>query len=410
MAYAFIEDQQDRQITQIASFSAALSQYGIDQSSSLLAAQIATMRSLSMLEEAVPVNKSIADSTVRRNVLLAGFLGLLGAVALVYVLERLDESIRGQDELKELTGLPVLGAVLFHPRSGEPAEMVMSRGGRHGHQSEAYKFIRTNLEFLGLESQGVRTLLVTSSSPQEGKTTTATNIAISAANEGKSVVLVDSDLRRPRLHKLFAVNGTAGLTTVLLGETTLDKALYPASGTPGLTVLPAGPLPVDPTPVLRSRAMKDLVAELKRTYDLAVFDTGPALAVTDPLILATLVDGVILVVADRSSRRSATRQAAANLRQANPKVMGTVINKVRRKGGGYYSHYYYYYHHQYYSSSNGHEGETGLRSRLAATLGRFRRSAPSGKRNGASPPPEGPATEGGAAPNGADPERTGRQA
>ena len=220
--------------------------------------------------------------------------------------------------------------------------------------------------------KGTILLLVTSSKPAEGKTTTAANLAISVANEGKSVILVDADLRKPAIHRVFDIDGgnQQGLTHVLLGHNTLDEVLS-TTRVRGLRILPSGPLPPDAAQVLRTAGMRKLMQQLKNRADLVIFDSPPLLSVTDPMLLAPMVYGVILVVDAQGTPRETVRQGATILRQAMPGFSGTVLNKVKRGGGGYYYNYYYYYSSNN-GTSSGHRGRFHLPTFLRRALRRIR--------------------------------------
>ncbi|MEE9199793.1 MAG: polysaccharide biosynthesis tyrosine autokinase [Dehalococcoidia bacterium] len=349
-AQTFIEEIRDRQFTQIAQFQASLGQYGISQDPSIIAAQAATMGNLSIVENAVPPSSPSSPRTAL-NMFLASILGLAVAVGVVFVLERLDDSIKSPDDLKAITGLSTIGVVLHHKTSDRQRPITLTDEHQDSILAESYKFLRTNLEFAALGTDGIGTLLVTSSSPKEGKTTTATNLAIAIARGGKSVILVDSDLRRPALHRMFDIENQKGLTNLLLGNATLEEVMAPTA-VDGLQVIPSGPLPPDATVVLRSPRMKEAVAQFQDAADMVILDSPPLLVVTDPMLLAAMVSGVLLVV-DPGTSRDAVRQAAESLRQANPPLIASMLNKVSTKGKRDYYYYHYYYYYDYYSSEDG---------------------------------------------------------
>jgi len=352
-AQAFIEETQDRQLSQIARFQAILTQNGSNVDPNNLAAQVAvTMSNLSILEPALVPGGPISAST-KRNLILAVFLGIVAAGAVAFIKEHLDDRLKSPDELKAVTGMTTLGAVLRYKTSkgAKPIPMFLEERG-HSAKVESYKFLRTNLEFSGWGVKGLNTVLVTSSSPGEGKTTTATNLAISLAQEGKSVVLVDLDLRRPALHKVFDLKEPKGLTNVLMGNAVLEEALSPTQ-LPGLRVLASGPIPPDPTLLIRSPKMAELLRSLKTAADFVVFDSPPLLAVTDPLLLASHVDAVLMVIDAEKTNRNTAHRGAEVLRQAKPEIRGVVLNKIAPKGAGSGYYYYYYYYYYDYAAKNG---------------------------------------------------------
>ena len=230
---------------------------------------------------------------------LGALIGLVVVGVAIFAIEYLDFSIKGPEELKFITNMPVLGSVMRH-RGNDGRELVDLSPDAQGHNplAESYKFLQTNLRFASLDVNGeetLNTLLVTSSSPAEGKTTAAANLSISVAKEGNSVILVDADLRKPALHRVFGLNDRKGLTHLLMGTATLDEVMAETE-IGGLHVIPSGPLPPDATYILRSAKMKEVIASLRSRVGLVVFDSPPLLSVTDPMVLAPLVDGTLLLV------------------------------------------------------------------------------------------------------------------
>ena len=368
-AQTFIEDLQERQFAQIAQFQASLSQYGISQDPSIIAAQVATMQTLSILEEARTPTQPSNPPNQWRDVLLGALLGLIAAGFVVFVIEYFDDSIKSVEELKSISGLELAGSVTggLSPSGSVPLQrlsggrlpLILDDEDQRSPLAEAYKYVVLNLEFSTLTETDMNTIMVTSALPGEGKTTTATNVAISMARGGKSVVLVDSDLRKPAMHTILGLEPSRGLTSALLGTATIDEVLL-SSGVENLKVVVSGPLPPDSTRVLRSPRMVELIKALEERADIVIFDSPPVLAVADPIVLAAQVDGVLLVVDSNGTRRDALRRTAQNLNQVNPNILGAVLNKVKSgRSGGYY---YYDSYHSY--SADGAAG---------ASDGRFRR-------------------------------------
>lgn len=267
VARIFIDDFRSRQLTQIAQFQASLSQYGISEDPSIFAAQASTLSTLSVVEPALPPLSPYSPRT-KLNILLGVVLGLLVVGLVVFLLEYLDERIKSIDELGLVTGLntagsgmPTFGTVLNYGASDDGrGPIIYSQDHQQSPLVEAYKFLQTNLEFAALDSEAIKTLLVTSSAPREGKTTTAANLAISVAREGKPVILVDADLRKPGLHRIFDIADHKGLTNLLLGNATLDEALAQTQ-IQGLRVIFSGPLP----PVPQNERAGRGAQELRRT-------------------------------------------------------------------------------------------------------------------------------------------------
>ncbi|NPV51927.1 MAG: CpsD/CapB family tyrosine-protein kinase [Firmicutes bacterium] len=205
--------------------------------------------------------------------------------------------------------------------------------------SEAFRTLRTNLQFVRLDSP-LRSLAVTSTAPGEGKSTVAANLAIAVAQAGKSTILVDADLRRPKLHKMFNLPNRTGLTNLLLGNSGLE--VLHDTGVEGLKLLPSGALPPNPSELLGSGAMTRVVEALDAEADFLIFDTPPMMAVTDAAVLGTKVDGVLLVLRLGQAAREGVMRAKTLLQNANARVLGVVVNGIKPEGR--YNYYYYYYY------------------------------------------------------------------
>lgn len=372
-AETFINDFRDKQFLQIAQFQASLAQYGILQDPGIIAAQASTMGALRVAEPAIPP-AAPSSPRVLTNIVLAAGMGLLLATVVIFALEHLNDTVKSPDELKALIGVTTLGSVLRYPRQEGISPITLGEDHHLSAVYESYKFLRTNLQFAALGTRGFRTLLVTSASPEEGKTTTAANLAISVAREGKSVILVDSDLRKPAVHRVFDLKEQKGLTNLILGHAELDEVMA-STAVDGLKVIPSGPVPPDATMVLGSPKMRELVEQLRAMADVVIFDSPPILAVTDPMILAPIVDCVLMVVDIERTSRDTLRRSADALRQANPAFVGAVMNKIStrgRRGGSYYYYYYYYYSGD---SKNGRRRGSKRLGPLGKLLGRERRTS-----------------------------------
>jgi capsular exopolysaccharide synthesis family protein len=202
--------------------------------------------------------------------------------------------------------------------------------------------LRTNLQFSTVD-RPFKTLLITSANPTEGKSTTLANLAVVMAQAGLSVIAVDSDLRRPLLHKIFRLPNAEGLTNALLHSNPEPDAYLQATDVENLQVLTTGPLPPNPAELLGSERMKGLVAHLKGKADILLFDSPPSLAVADAAILAAQLDGVLLVVDAGSTRRELVTRAVEGLNKIGANLLGVALNRLSSRGGGYYYYYYHYY-------------------------------------------------------------------
>ncbi|HJW82791.1 MAG TPA: CpsD/CapB family tyrosine-protein kinase [Anaerolineae bacterium] len=204
--------------------------------------------------------------------------------------------------------------------------------------AEAYRTLRTNIEFSSLD-RSLHTLLVTSPSPNEGKSTTLANLAVTMAQAEKKTILVDADLRRPSLHTLFGVGNEAGLTTMFVDSKSMQAPPLQDVGVPNLLLLPSGPLPPNPAELLGSKRMDSVLAALKERADIVLFDAPPVIAVTDAVVLGTRLDGVLLVIGAGQTKREHARRARELLEKVKVRVIGVALNNVSLDSalGGYYS-------------------------------------------------------------------------
>jgi protein-tyrosine kinase len=222
---------------------------------------------------------------------------------------------------------------------GIPANMIVTHKEPGAAASEAFRVLRTNLQFLGLDKP-IKSLLITSATPGEGKTTTVANLAVAFAQAGSSVCLVDADLRRPMVAKLFGTDNWSGLTTALIGQGSLEDCLK-ETAVPGLTLLPSGPIPPNPAELLGSARMGKLLAGLEEQFDMVLVDTPPVLAVADAAVLSPKMGGVVLVVRAGQVARQQTVRAKAALEAVQARVLGVVLDAIEPEGRAGY--YYYYY-------------------------------------------------------------------
>jgi len=204
--------------------------------------------------------------------------------------------------------------------------------------SEQYRTIRTNIQF-SMVDKNLKTLVCTSSIPAEGKSTTISNLAVTIAQQGQKVLLVDADLRKPTIHQIMEVKNQIGLTNMLTKSETTKKAVLKAPKTANLFILPSGPIPPNPSELLGSKKMENLISTFLEEYDLVLFDTPPVLAVADAQILSGRCDGVILVIRSKQTEKKNLVKAKELLERTKSNLLGTVFNGVDQKE----AHYYYYY-------------------------------------------------------------------
>ena len=322
---------------------------------------------LDLYEPAI-VPQSHIRPYVGRNTLLAIIVGAMLAIGVIFLLDYLDDTVKSPDEVREDTGLATLGVIAEIP-GNSPDQMLITRHTPRSPTSEAFRGIRTNLGFSAIDRE-LTTMLVTSASPGEGKSTIASNLAVVMAQTGKKVLLIDADLRLPKQHKVFKVGNNQGLTTALLDSETPLSHHFHATRIRGLHLMTSGPLPPNPSELLNSKRMGEVIEMLKDEVDIVVFDTPPVLTVADAAILGAQVNGCVLVAEVGITNRSAVVRAVEMLQSTGGKVFGVTLNKLNLKRLGYYD---YYYHYQYYAYAYDYNVKKPSNSKPPRLLKRFPR-------------------------------------
>lgn len=281
-----------------------------------------------------------------QNLLMALAAGLGLGVGLAFLLEYLDWTIKTPEELDAVYGASTLGVIGLIKNGSRGSEGLVTLAAPRSPISEAFRALRTNIQFASPD-RPVRSLLVTSAGPTEGKTLVSANLAVVLAQAGKRVIAVDADLRRPRLHKVFELQREPGLTDLVLDrQDGLERYLQPTS-VENLRVLTSGPLPVDPAELLGSARMGEMMAALQEQADVVVYDSPPAATVTDAVVIGSRVDAVLQVVRAGGPRRDVVRRTKAVLEKVGAHILGPVLNQVNLSDVGYYNYYYYYgYYHE----------------------------------------------------------------
>jgi len=300
-----------------------------------------------------PVSPRVLFSTA-----LAAVVGLLVAVGLVFLKEALDDSVKGPEELSEQTGLPVLG-MIARVRKGGTKPIVVAEP--RSPIAEAFRSLRTNLQFTSVD-RPLRTLLITSPTPSEGKSTLAVNLSAVLAQSGRSVMLVDADMRRPMLHKRLEVSNRSGLSDLFVQQHIDLTTAVRSTGIKGVSVVASGAIPPNPAELVGSAKMGDILEHLQMHSDIVVIDSPPVTPVTDAVVLSQHVDGVLLVVRAGETSLGACKQAVEQLRHVGANVIGIVVNDIQLGRSRYsyaYRGYYRYYHYQ--SSDQDGDNEGGRR-------------------------------------------------
>jgi capsular exopolysaccharide synthesis family protein len=294
-----------------------------------------------IIDRAVP--SAISSRPEKAKILLLALLGgLVGGVALAFAREMLDNTIGSTEDIERIMELPCLSAVpAFRMNGGSLPELVSLRSPRSA-ASEAFRSLRTGIQF-STAGRPPEVILVTGSSPSDGKTVTAVNLAVSQAQAGSSVLLIDCDLRRPRVHKALDVPREPGLTNILAGGASPESAIS-RTKVPNLDVIATGVTPPNPAELVGSRRMAEFLTEMRTRYDRVILDSPPLPAFTDAAVLSSLADGVVVVVRAGVTHKAHARLTVRHLRAVRAKILGTVLNAVKP------SHDNYYYRHSYYEA------------------------------------------------------------
>ncbi len=279
--------------------------------------------------EAADLNETPVSPDAMRNLALGGVLGLLLGLGLALLRSRLDNTVKSAEEVRELAGVGVIGTVLEDPRLAE--EHLVADLDEHSISAEAYRAVRTNLQFLDVDNPP-RVIVISSSIPGEGKSTLAVNLSVVLAQQGSRVMLIEADLRRPRITRYMGLISGAGLTNVLAGTAALHEVAQPW-GDGKLTVLGAGPMPPNPSEMLGSAQMRSLLEELRDSHDFVVVDAPPLLPVTDAAVLSVLSDGCVVSTRFGVTRREELTESAAVLQRIDAKLLGVVLNRVPQSTG-----------------------------------------------------------------------------
>jgi len=305
---------------------------------SVLLAEAQATSSIIQKNPAVPNNFPIAPQPMR-SAMLAAVVGLMVAAGIIFLIEFLDDTIRDPQEITRRWGIPILGMIVSY-KSSDGDSLITVRHPRSP-ISEAFRSLRTNLQFTGVDKP-VRTLLVTSPSPSDGKTTIVANLASVIAQSGRNVVIVDADLRRPRIHKMFQLSNRVGLTDQFIRTQDRFNGSLKSTAVANLHAIPSGNLPPNPSELLSSGRMVEILQSLSEQFNTVILDSPPTLLVTDATVLAPRVDGVLLVVKPSVTKWVALRQAIEQLQHVKANLLGVVINDINVGQSRYYYYRGYY--------------------------------------------------------------------
>lgn len=308
------------------------------------------LNNVSMLDAALPPGGPSKPNT--RNMMMMGaLLGLLLGLGLAFGLELLDNTINSQEQIEEKLGLTFLGIVpSIDEKIDGPRDLIVANAPKSA-VAECCRAIRTNLLFMSPEKP-LKSILVTSAGPRDGKTTTAVSLAITMAKSGNRVLLVDADLRRPRVHSAFTVPNGDGLSSLILGRGTLD-AFVKSSGIDGLSLLTCGPVPPNPAELLHTQSFIDLMKQMTTQFDRVIIDSPPVGAVSDAVVMSTHVDGTVVVLKSGVTSKDMAKRTVRSLNDVKARLLGAILNDIDledRQAGGYY--YYTKYGYYYGDSEN----------------------------------------------------------
>jgi len=316
-----------------------------------------------------------ARPSIPRNMEFALLIGLVVGVVIAFGLEALDTTVKTPDQAASISGLPILGVIPLQsaygavttiskayllkkvPRNNISPRPLISYLEPQSEIAEAYRALRTSI-LLSSPSHPPRSILVTSSVPQDGKTMTCINIAIVLAQQGKRILLVDADMRRPHIHRAFGLNSQMGLSNILTGSLNVNDAIQ-ATVQPNLFVIPAGPIPPHPAELLSSPLMQDLLRKLRDDYDHVIVDSPPVISVTDPVLLSVQTDAVLLIIRSGQTTAAHVRRARSLLQSVNAGLLGVVVNAADLGSPDYY-YYYYGSKYRYYTEKERRDDKTVL--------------------------------------------------
>lgn len=265
-------------------------------------------------------------------------LGLMMGVFFAFLMEYLDNTIRTKADVERHLNLPVLGAI---PVFDNKATKLISLTNPKSPVTEAFRTLRTNIQFSSIDEE-IRTLVITSSTPTEGKSVVTNNMAAIMAQGDKKVLLIEGDLRKPRIHEHFKLSNHQGLTNILVGDKDLKDVVNRYAPLDNLYILTSGPIPPNPAEILGSKKMKDFLNKAKEDYDIILIDTPPIGLVTDSAVLSTICDALIYVVAVGQTEVDVVKHSKDLLDTVNANIIGVVLNKVPVDGRSYYKYYNYY--------------------------------------------------------------------
>jgi non-specific protein-tyrosine kinase len=301
------------------------------------------------LVQPAPAPRFPIRPNVSRNAMLGSLVGLMVGAGIAFLIELLDDTVKGPGEIVHRLRLPVLGYIM---RMEEDAEYPVTALEPRSPLAESFRSLRTNIQYASVD-RPLFSLMVTSPTPQDGKSTVAANLGVVLAQMQHKVGLIDADLRRPFQHKIFNLPNRIGLCDSLVRTGVNLNGNFKETEVENLTILTTGDLPPNPSELVGSDKMLGLILGLESSYDIVIIDTPPVMAVTDPVVLSTRIDGVIIILRPGITKLAAAIQTVDQMRQVGANILGVVLNDVENKGARYSQYYkgYYYQYGKYYDYS-----------------------------------------------------------
>ena len=305
-------------------------------------AKIYQINNISVVDVAV-TPEEVSNNTLKRDLLLALFISIFGTIGVVFVVYYFDDTVKLTDNLEEEIGMPVVAKVFksdIGSKNNRKVELLAQKYPKSV-VSESIKTLRTNLQFSSVD-EDIKTILITSSIPGEGKSFISANLAISFAQTDKKVLIVDCDMRKGRQHRIFKLSNSKGLSNLLIDDMTNYKDYINKTSVPGVHVITRGTVPPNPSELLNSKKNADLLRVLKAKYDVIIYDGVPCNGLPDSIIMSKLVDKVLIVSSDSMTPKSVLESTKKQLESVNAPVAGDVLNNVNRKNSTYGKYYGYY--------------------------------------------------------------------
>ena len=305
-------------------------------------AKIYQINNISVVDVAV-TPEEVSNNTLKRDLLIALFIGIFGTIGVVFVVYYFDDTVKLTDNLEEEIGMPVVAKVFksdIGSKNNRKVELLAQKYPKSV-VSESIKTLRTNLQFSSVD-EDIKTILITSSIPGEGKSFISANLAISFAQTDKRVLIVDCDMRKGRQHRIFKLSNSKGLSNLLIDDMTNYKDYINKTSVDGVSVITRGTVPPNPSELLNSKKNADLIRVLKAKYDVIIYDGVPCNGLPDSIIMSKLVDKVLIVSSDSMTPKSVLESTKKQLESVNAPVAGDVLNNVNRKNSTYGKYYGYY--------------------------------------------------------------------